>query len=140
MVALSLQVKQSQIKFRARYAETDAMGIVHHSNYVIWLEMGRVALMTELGMPYREVEKRGINLVVTGLGLKYRRPALFDDEILLTTRLGSVKSRLVRFEYSVERLQDQALLAEGFTEHIATDSDKRTVPIPEYLRDLLESA
>jgi acyl-CoA thioester hydrolase len=132
------KVAQSQIRFRVRYAETDAMGIAHHSNYVVWLEMGRVAFMDDLGVPYREVEKRGVLLVVTQVGLKYRRPAVFDDEIMLTTRLGALKSRLVRFEYAVERASDSALLAEGFTEHIATDLEKRTVPVPQYLRDVLE--
>ena len=114
------------------------MGIAHHSNYVVWLEMGRVAFMDDLGVPYREVEKRGVLLVVTNVSLKYRRPAVFDDEIVLTTRLGGLKSRLVRFEYAVERASDSALLAEGSTEHIATDVEKRTVPIPQYLRDALE--
>ena len=132
-----MKAVQSQIRFRVRYAETDAMGIVHHSNYVIWLEMGRVAFLDQLGFPYREVEKRGVLLVVTQVGVKYRRPAVFDDEIILTTRLGALKSRLVRFEYAMERA-DGALLAEGFTEHIATDLEKRTVPIPQYLRGVLE--
>jgi acyl-CoA thioester hydrolase len=133
-----VKVRQSQIQLRVRYAETDAMGIAHHSNYVIWLEMGRVAFLDEMGFPYREVEKRGVLLVVTQVGVKYRRPAVFDDEIILTTRLGALKSRLVRFEYAIERTSDNALLAEGFTEHIATDLEKRTVPIPQYLRDVLE--
>ncbi len=135
-----MKARQSRIQIRVRYAETDAMGIAHHSNFVIWLEMGRVALLDELGFPYREVEKRGVLLVVTQVGVKYRRPAVFDDEIILTTRLGTLKSRLVRFEYALERASDGALLAEGFTEHIATDLEKRTVPIPQYLRDVLERA
>jgi acyl-CoA thioester hydrolase len=133
-----VKARQSRIQLRVRYAETDAMGIAHHSNFVIWLEMGRVAFLDELGFPYREVEKRGVLLVVTQVGVKYRRPAVFDDEIILTTRLGTLKSRLVRFEYALERASDGALLAEGFTEHIATDLEKRTVPIPQYLRDVLE--
>ncbi len=114
------------------------MGIAHHSNYVIWLEMGRVDFMTSLGLPYREVEKRGVLLVVSGVAVKYRRPAFFDDELLLTTRVGLLKSRLIRFEYAIERASDQSLIAEGSTEHIATDFEKRAIPVPQYLRDLLE--
>jgi acyl-CoA thioester hydrolase len=131
-------MKQSQTRVRVRYAETDAMGIAHHSNYVVWFEMGRVDFMTELGLPYREVEKRGVLLVVSGIQVKYRRGAMFDDELLITTRLGGLKSRLVRFEYTIERLEDGLLVAEGSSEHIATDSSKRAIPIPQYLRDLLE--
>ena len=134
------KVLQSQLHFKVRYAETDAMGIAHHSNYVIWFEMGRVAFLEEVGFPYTEVEKRGVYLVVTSVGVKYRRPAVFDDTLLLTTRLGGLKSRLVRFEYAIERASDSLLLAEGFTEHMATDFEKRTVPIPQYLRDLLENS
>ncbi len=132
------KVKQAQTRFRVRYAETDAMGIAHHSNYLIWLEMGRVDFLTRLGLPYREVEKRGVLLVVSGAAVKYRRAAFFDDELLLTTRVGALKSRLVRFEYAIERSSDNALIAEGSTEHIATDFEKRAIPIPQYLRDLLE--
>jgi acyl-CoA thioester hydrolase len=130
-------VRQSQTRFRVRYKETDAMGIAHHSNYVVWLEMGRVDFLTQAGFPYRDVEKRGVLLVVSGVGVKYRRPAVFDDEVIITTRLGALKSRLVRFEYALERSSDHALLAEAFTEHIATDLEKRAIPIPEFLRELL---
>ena len=129
---------QSRSTVRVRYKETDAMGIAHHSNYVVWLEIGRVDFLTVAGFPYRDVEKRGVLLVVTNLGVKYRRPAVFDEEVLITTRLGLLKSRLVRFEYALERVSDNALLAEAFTEHIATDLDKRAIPIPQFLRELLE--
>jgi acyl-CoA thioester hydrolase len=131
------KVRQSQIRFKVRYAETDAMGIAHHSNYVIWLEMGRVAFLDEIGIPYSEVERRGVYLVVTNIGVKYRRPARFDDEIILTTRLSALKSRLVRFDYALEQ-PDGSLLAEGFSDHIATDLEKRSVPIPHHLREALE--
>jgi acyl-CoA thioester hydrolase len=129
---------QSQSTVRVRYKDTDAMGIAHHSNYVVWLEIARVDFLAQAGFPYRDVEKRGVLLVVSGLGVKYRRPAVFDDEILITTRLGGLKSRLVRFEYALERASDNALLAEAFTEHIATDTDKRAIPVPQFLRELLE--
>ena len=134
---LGPKVRQSQIRFKVRYAETDAMGIAHHSNYVIWLEMGRIDFLDQIGIPYSEVERRGVYLVVTNIGVKYRRPAKFDDEIILTTRLSALKSRLVRFDYALEQ-PDGSLLAEGFSEHIATDLDKRSVPIPHHLREALE--
>lgn len=133
-------MRLAQVRFRVRYAETDQMGVAHHSNYVVWLEMGRVDLMSRLGLPYREVERRGVYLVVTNVGVRYRRPALFDDEVVLSTWVGALKSRLVRFEYALERAEDRLPLAEGFTEHVATDLERRTVPIPQYVRALLEPA
>lgn len=129
-----------QLRFRVRYAETDQMGVAHHANYLVWLEMGRVDLMTRLGLPYREVERRGVFLVVTNAGVRYRRPAAFDDELVLSTAVSHVKSRLVRFEYAIERAEDGLVVAEGFTEHVATDLERRTIPIPQYVRALLEPA
>lgn len=126
-------------RFRVRYAETDQMGVAHHSHYVQWLEVGRVDFMNALGLPYREVEARGLYLVVTGVGLKYRRPAFFDDELELSTWVSGVRSRMVRFSYAVEKVADRALIAEGSSEHIATDAERRAVPVPEYLRELLET-
>ncbi len=129
---------EAQTRFRVRYQETDAQGIAHHSNYVVWMELGRVDFLTQAGFPYREVERRGVHLIVTNLGVKYRKAAFFDDEITITTRLGLLKSRLVRFEYRLERVEDGAFLAEAFSEHMATDLEKRVIGIPEFLRDLLE--
>ena len=125
------------LTFRVRYQETDQMGIVHHGNYVTWMEMGRVEYLRDLSVPYTEVEAQGVWLVVSGIGLTYRQPAKFDDVLRLHSRLTVLRSRMARFEYRLERASDGALLAEGFSEHIATDPSRRPVRIPNGLFQLL---
>lgn len=130
---------EATLRFRVRYAETDAMGVAHHGSYSAWLEMGRVDFLDKLGLPYREVEARGVGLVVVNLGLRYRRPARFDDELVLATRLASLRSRLVRFEYELSRGGEP--VASGSTEHVAvmlSEGGWRTVPLPAFLRAALE--
>ena len=73
----------SRTKFRVRYAETDCMGIVHHSNYPIWYEMGRGDYVKMLGFNYREMEEQGIMTPLLNLNCSFGKPALYDDEIIL---------------------------------------------------------
>jgi len=130
----------SSLPFNVRYAETDQMGVAHHSQHVVWFEMARVQYMKDLGAPYSEVEKAGVYLVVTSVGVRYRRPAYFDEELVVSCWVEDLRSRMVRFAYSLERAADGSLVAEGHSEHIATDRSRRTVAIPQYLRAAIESA
>lgn len=107
------------VPVRARYAETDQMGVVHHSVYPVWFEVARTALSHAVGLPYVEWERRGVLLMVGELGCRYRRPARYDDEITVWVRVAEVGSRRVVFEYRVEG--DGALLAEGSTRHLVVD-------------------
>jgi acyl-CoA thioester hydrolase len=131
---------QSRLSLRPRYAETDAMGIVHHAVYAVWFEMGRVEYLAQLGMSYREVEARGIFLVVTNLEVKLRKPAFFDDDLLLVSSVASLRSRLVVYDYRLTRNNSDNstdLLATGRTEHMAVDRQRRAVLMPPYLLGLL---
>jgi len=103
-----------QTKLRVRYAETDQMGVVYHSNYVIWFEVGRVEMLRELGFTYREMEKQdGTLLAVADLRCRYKVAARYDDLICLRTRLLNVRESLLHFGYEVLRDNDGVLLAEG---------------------------
>jgi acyl-CoA thioester hydrolase len=126
--------RRSTLTLRVRYAETDQMGVAHHSQHVVWFEMGRVQYMQDLGVPYAEVERRGVYLVVSAIGVSYRRPAFFDEELRLACWISELRSRKVRFEYRLERVADGEVVADGFSEHIATSRERRTVALPEYLR------
>ena len=105
------------VRVTARYAETDQMGVVHHGVYPIWFEVARTQLSRATGMPYREWERRGVYLMVGELSCRYRRPAHYDDEIVVAVRVREVASRGVVFEYRVEGPNGE-LLAEGETRHI----------------------
>jgi acyl-CoA thioester hydrolase len=121
-----------------RYAETDQMGVVHHSVYVVWMEAARVEFLKRAGLPYHELERSGFRLPVVELGVTYRAAARFGDVVSVTCRLEDLASRAARFGYSVEG--EGRVLAEGFTRHVCCDLQGRVVPIPGRLRGLLEAA
>jgi acyl-CoA thioester hydrolase len=102
-----------------RYAETDMMGIVYHGAYLPWLEVGRTALLREHGLPYRELEAEGYRLPVLELGVKYHRPALYDDTVEVHTTLREKPSVRIRLEYELRRGED--LLVTAWTLHAFID-------------------
>jgi acyl-CoA thioester hydrolase len=118
-------------RIRVRYAETDQMGVVYHSNYFIWFEVGRVDLLRELGFTYRQMEQEdGCYIAVVDARCRFKAPARYDDEIVIRTRLKNVRESLVHFAYQAVRERDGALLAEGETMHIVTDSAMRRRELP----------
>lgn len=117
---------------RVRYAETDKMGVVYHSNYVIWFEVGRVELLRQLGFQYSTMEKEDdCHIPVVDLRVRYKAPAQYDDEIVVRTRLANVRSSLLHFAYEVLRAGDRTLLATGETMHIIVDSQFQRRSLPE---------
>lgn len=111
----------STIVFRVRYQETDQMGVVHHSVYYIWYEMGRTEWMREQNMSYRECEAEGWLLPVVESGTRYLSPASYDDQIEVETVLIPDPGAGFRFEYLVRNVTTGKLLAEGFTKHVCID-------------------
>jgi len=126
----------NETRLRVRYAETDQMGVVYHSNHLIWFEVGRVELMRQMGFSYREMEQdEGRFITVAEVKCRYRAPVYYDEEVIVRTRLKSVRTSVVVFSYELLRAQDETLLAEGETTHIVTDSTMKVVSLPEkYLK------
>jgi acyl-CoA thioester hydrolase len=121
----------SESRIRVRYAETDQMGVVYHSNYFIWFEVGRVDLMRSLGFSYREMEQEEkCFIAVVDARCRYKSPAHYDDEILIRTHLKNVRESVIHFGYEAVRVSDGTLLAEGETTHIVTDKTmaRRVIP------------
>ncbi len=106
---------ESRTQITVRYAETDMMGIVYHGNYLPWFEVGRTTLLKECGLPYKDLEAEGYHLPVIELGVKYARPALYDDTLTIITRLKERPSLRIHLEYEVRRGEE--LLVTGFTTH-----------------------
>ncbi len=125
----------SETRLRVRYAETDQMGVVYHSNFIIWFEVGRVEALRQLGFSYKQMEADGCHLPVVEVRCRYKAPALYDDEITVRTTLKNVRDGMVHFHYDVVR--DEILLAEGETVHFAVDnaSNRRSLP-DKYLKAL----
>ena len=131
----------AESRLRVRYAETDQMGVVYHSNYLIWFEVGRVDLLRQLGFNYRDMEQNdGCFIAVVEVRCRYRAPARYDDEILVRTQLKNVRGSLIHFGYEVKRQSDAAVLAEGETIHIVTDSEMKKRELPEKYQAMFRSA
>lgn len=126
----------AETKLRVRYAETDAMGIVHHSSYVVWFEAGRSDWMRLTGRGYADFERDGYFLPVTELTARYLAPLRYDDVATVRTWIGELRSRQVRFAYEV---RDEAgrLCATGGSAHICTTRDGRVAALPRFLLDRL---
>ncbi len=130
-------------RFRVRYGETDAAGIVNHASYLAWFEEGRSELSRRIGLPYSELERAGIDLVVVRVEARYRRAARYDDAVQVWARIAEVGSRRCVFEYRVIRSADGELLTTGRTEHIAirrTTAKPARIPEPFLSRYLASTA
>ena len=113
-------LQHHDVTVRVRYAETDQMGVVYHSNYLIWFEVGRVELMRSLGFDYKRMEAEDdCFLVVADVHCRYRHPARYDELLTVRTRILEAKNRILKFGYDLFRQGDQKLLATGHTTHIA---------------------
>ena len=122
-------------RLRVRYAETDQMGVVYHANYLIWFEVGRVERMRALGFDYHTLEKdEGCLIAVVEVNARYRKPARYDDELVIRTRIEAVRPSMLKFTYAVVREADGMLLCAGHTTHVVVgrDMQKRVLP-PQYL-------
>ncbi len=96
-------LREHELEIRVRYAETDAMGFLHHATYLVYFEMGRTELLRAQAGSYREIEDRGLFLVVVKFEIHYRAPARFDDLLTLRTRLTRVTPAKLEYEYEVRR-------------------------------------
>jgi acyl-CoA thioester hydrolase len=122
---------------RVRYPETDAMGIVHHTHYLVWFEIGRTELMRDAGYPYARMEADGIRFPVVEASCRYHVSARYDDVLTIETALEKMTRVSTCFRYRVEREADGMLLAEGMTRHAATDAVGAVRRIPPEIVDAL---
>lgn len=102
--------------FRARYQETDRMGVVYHANYLNWFEIGRTDMFRQLGFTYRSMEELGILLPVTSTDLQFKSPARYDDHIAVYARLTTFSALRVVYEYEIRRLTDSEFAGIGAAE------------------------
>jgi acyl-CoA thioester hydrolase len=119
---------------RVRYAETDQMGVAHHSNHLIWFEAGRVDYCHQLGFEYKQMEIDDDSfIVVAEATCRYKRPARFDDVLTIRTRVTESQRRTIRFAYEILS-QTEELIATGETLHVICDRHGRPKSLPEKYR------
>ena len=110
-----------ETSIRIRYAETDKMGIAYNGHYLTWFEVARTEFLRDTGFSYKETEQMGFFLPLIEAGIKYLKPVLYDDVIILRSCVGNRPALRLRINYEITR--DGELLSTGFTQHVFTDSN-----------------
>ncbi len=132
--------RSTETTLRVRYAETDQMGVVYYSNYLVWMEIGRTDFCLHSGFRYRDMEAEdGVMIAVAEARCRYRRPARYDDRILIRTSLTSLKRRILTFSYDIRNADTGEQLATGATVHVAVGADGAQRSIPSRQFDLLST-
>lgn len=121
-----------EIQVRVRYAEVDRMGLLHHANYLVYLEQARIDLLRSAGFSYKDLEDQGYYLVLTRIEVRYRRPAGFDD--LLTVRVRVERVTGARIDHAYEVIRGGEVLSEATTTLACIDKEGRPRSLPEFLR------
>jgi len=124
---------------RVRYAETDAMGIVYHSNYIIWFEVGRGEYLRQKGGDYAEVEAAGFYLPVIEVDARFLAPARYQDVVVVRTSVEEFRSRSITLYYEVVMEGTGQVLATGHSRHLCTDREGRVRRFPQALKDMFVS-
>jgi acyl-CoA thioester hydrolase len=130
-------IPESVTEVRVRYAETDQMGVVYHTNYLVWCEIARTDLIRMFGASYRELEERGIRLAVSEASVRYIAAARYDDRIRVETRLSRVTSRTMTFDYTILNADTMQRLATASTTLISLDPSNRVSALPADVRRAL---
>jgi acyl-CoA thioester hydrolase len=126
---------------RVRFAETDAQGVAHNSVYPVWFEVARVAYLGEFAGGYPAMRERGLEAIVTETHLRYLQPARFDDRLRIHARCSHGRGARFRFDYAVERIEDDAMLADGWTAHALVDGETlRPTRMPAWLTEAIVTA
>lgn len=120
----------AEASFHVRYAETDAMGIVHHAAYIVWFEEGRSNYMRQRGTSYADFERDGYYMAVTEVHARYLKPARYDDRVTIRCWLGAARSRSMTFEYEVVHDASGELLMSGSSHHICINKQGAVTKIP----------
>lgn len=126
----------SKTRLSVRYVETDKMGIVHHSNYYVYFEVGRGEYIKEIGLNYVDMEKQGIMLPLTESQCKYIEGAVYGDELIIETYVEELTPIKIVFNYNVIREKDNKILAKGKTVHPFVSIDFKIINLRKKKSDL----
>lgn len=127
---------QAETRFTARYAETDQMGIIHHSNYAVWFEAGRTDFLKKAGVSNTNIEAKGILLPLYEMNCQFKAPAKYEDEIIVVTSLKQISRVRLCFSYQVLNTANHKLLATGETMHAWTDKTLKPVNAEKIAQDI----
>ncbi|MCI0566948.1 MAG: acyl-CoA thioesterase [Acidobacteria bacterium] len=130
-------MRRSVTSVRVRYPEVDRMGVVHHTYFFVWFEVGRTELLRELGCTYGEMESQGVFMPVVEAACRYRVPVRYDEVLRIETALEEIAASRVAFQYQLHRPGTDRPLAEGRTVHATVNREGEVIRLPVEYRDLL---
>ncbi|HLV15149.1 MAG TPA: thioesterase family protein [Xanthomarina sp.] len=126
-----------ELPIRVRYGETDQMGVVHHANYALYLEMGRTEWLRKKGISYKEMEDDGVMLPVVSMSLNYKKSALYDEVIKVKTLLKKEPSVRIEFEYEITNEAGELLVTATTVLAFIDMKTKRPIKCPDYIFEKL---
>jgi acyl-CoA thioester hydrolase len=126
-------IQSHTITIVPRYNETDQGGVVHHSVYPVWFEMGRTELLRANNVAYKDLEEAGVFFVVAELNIKYRRPAKYDEKLQLETSCSEISTSRVEHIYKLTRCCDGVILAEGSSVLACVNAQGKICRIPKFM-------
>jgi acyl-CoA thioester hydrolase len=132
------QMVITQTTLNVRYAETDRMGVVHHSNYPVWFEVGRTDFIRKMGLPYSKIEENGAMLPLLELHCKYKGFARYEDEIIIKTYIKEYTGTRLLFHYDVLRSGEDKVITEGETLHVWTNTGLKPVNLIKFKPEIYE--
>jgi acyl-CoA thioester hydrolase len=130
---------RSSTDVRVRFAETDAQGVAHNSNYLVWFEMARIEYLERYAGGYPALRETGLESFVLESHVRYRQPAHFDDRLQIHARIGELRGARFRFDYQIKR--NGEVIADGWTAHACVDAKTlRPTRIPAALAEAITKA
>lgn len=132
-------MKFHELSIRVRYGETDQMGVVHHGNYALYLEMARTEWLRSLGVSYRDMELSGTMLPVISMSLNFKKSAYYDEVIKVITKLKKLPSVKIEFDYEIFNEKGELLVEASTTLAFIDMKTKRPIRAPQYIMDALEA-
>lgn len=131
-------MKTCETELRVRYKETDNMGVAYYSNYFVWFEVARTEYFRSLGISYRDIEEKGMYLMVASASCRYLYPAKYDDLVRIQAWIPAIKNSSLKFEYKL--FIDDKTIANGESVHVFTDRAGRPMRMPKELKNAFTSS
>jgi len=131
-------MKSNETEHRVYYSDTDHGGAAYYANYLKWFEIGRTEILRKHGFNYADLERKGLIAPVVEVKCTYKSPAIYDDIIILKTKVANIRNSSIRFDYEITNKKTNILLAEGYTVNVFINiKAKNPVRIPDGLRKAL---
>ena len=130
-------MNENEIFIRIRYGETDQMGVVHHGNYALYLEMGRTEWLRTFGISYSQMEREGVMLPVISMSLNYKKSAYYDDVVKVKTQLKKTPAVKIEFEYEITNEAGEILVQANTVLAFINMKTRRPMKCPDYILDKL---